>query len=366
MKEKIHAFIEKAEHWWLKNERYLSSGTLLAGFIFDTVALKRIDLLTENLILLSYISVAVVGIFVVNLIEGGVLAHPFFTRIRSWLTMPIQFALGGLFSGVFIFYSRSASLAQSWPFLGFLMFILIGNEIFRQKYLRLSFQASVLFVGVFSYAIYSLPIVLHSMSVWVFLLSGLAALGFIAGLLAVLAQFIPQKVRENKTVLAGSVGGLFLALNTMYFLNIIPPLPLALKEAEIAHSVQKTADGYVLEVESRSWREWILPYKTARVVAGEPLYFYSAVFAPTDLSATLVHEWSYRDEARDEWVSSTRVPLAIMGGRDGGYRGYSYKSTLVPGRWRVDVETENGQILGRVKILVTTISSAPRTVTEIR
>lgn len=366
MKEKLRSLIEQGERWWLKHERYVSSGTLVAGFIFDNIALKRIDLLTENLILLGYLTIAVVGIFFVNLIEGGVLLHPFFARARAWLTMPIQFALGGLFSGVFIFYSRSAALSQSWPFLVFLTAIILGNEVFRQKYLRLSFQASVLFVGVFSYVIYSLPILLHSMSVWVFLLSGLVALGFVAVLLVILARFIPEKVRENKTTLMTSVGGLFLALNVMYFLNIIPPLPLSLKEADVAHSVSKTRDGYVLEVESRSWRDWILPYTTVHRAAGQPLYFYSSVFAPTDLSAALVHEWAYQDVASGEWVASTRVPLAITGGRDGGYRGYSYKNTLAPGRWRVDVETENGQLLGRVKFVVTSVPRPPKTFTEIR
>ena len=39
--------------------------------------------------------------------------------------------------------------------------------------------------------------------------------------------------------------------------------------------------------------------------------------------------------------------MSIFGGRDGGYHTYSIKGNIIPGLWRVDIETERGQIIGR-------------------
>ena len=38
--------------------------------------------------------------------------------------------------------------------------------------------------------------------------------------------------------------------------------------------------------------------------------------------------------------------------REGGYRAYTFKQRLDPGDWRVDVETEDGRIVGRVSVQV--------------
>jgi len=38
----------------------------------------------------------------------------------------------------------------------------------------------------------------------------------------------------------------------------------------------------------------------------------------------------------------------VVGGRDNGYRGYTFKRHVQPGRWRVEVRTETGRLLGRI------------------
>ena len=44
-----------------------------------------------------------------------------------------------------------------------------------------------------------------------------------------------------------------------------------------------------------------------------------------------------------------------MGGRDGGYRGYSVKRDPTAGHWRVNVVTEFGQVIGRVSFEVVVV-----------
>ena len=51
-------------------------------------------------------------------------------------------------------------------------------------------------------------------------------------------------------------------------------------------------------------------------------------------------------------MHADRIPIKISGGREGGYRAYSFKQRLDPGDWQVDVESQDGRIIGRVSVTV--------------
>jgi hypothetical protein len=61
--------------------------------------------------------------------------------------------------------------------------------------------------------------------------------------------------------------------------------------------------------------------------------------------------WSRRIDSAG-WKVSDRIAFEISGGREGGYRGYTRKQTITPGKWRVEVETDRGQILGTIDFTV--------------
>ncbi|HQV47575.1 MAG TPA: DUF2914 domain-containing protein, partial [Nitrospira sp.] len=60
-----------------------------------------------------------------------------------------------------------------------------------------------------------------------------------------------------------------------------------------------------------------------------------------------------------------KIPLKIAGGREGGYRAYTFKQGLDVGDWRVDVETEDGRVIGRVPVHVEKRDDASRSLTTI-
>jgi hypothetical protein len=148
--------------------------------------------------------------------------------------------------------------------------------------------------------------------------------------------------------------GIFTVFNLLYFTNSIPPIPLALKSAGVYHSILRDLEGsYVGQAEQTSWQErFSLRTSVYHHKANEPIYFYSAIFAPIELTQPIYHEWQYFDKAQDEWVTSTRVTFPIVGGRERGYRAYSTKTAISPGRWRVLVATGRGQLLGRTTFVV--------------
>lgn len=346
---------------WVKtNERHLSSLALILGFIVDSLTLRRVDLLLENVVLVSYLGIAAVSIIAVNLVDAERLRGSIAKVSGSLAPIALQFAFGGLFSAFFIFYTRSAALGESWLFLAFLLVLLVGNERFRERYTRLVFQMTVFFITLFSFFIFSVPVVLGVMGAWVFIVSGLVSL-FVMGVLSIfLERTAPKRFLAVRRLVFVWVGGSYFVINILYFANIIPPIPLALKDSGVYHHVTRTALGsYEVLDESRSFLETIMPYRKVRVVPGEPVYAWSAVFAPTKLSTTVLHRWQYFDEEKSSWVTTTQVPFTVSGGRDGGYRGYSLKTALAPGKWRVDVITPRGQVVGRMKFVVEYVDTPP-------
>ena len=145
------SLMKTAEKFFERHEGRISSFALIAGFIFDSFTLQRIDLLFENLVILSYLVISGGSIILLNYYEEYPPKKSFFVRMQNLLPLFIQFAFGGLFSAFFIFYTRSATFSSSWPFMLILLFLLIGNEFFRNYYQRLTFQGSIYFMAVFSF-----------------------------------------------------------------------------------------------------------------------------------------------------------------------------------------------------------------------
>jgi len=246
--------------------------------------------------------------------------------------------------------------------------MLVGNEVFRQKYLRFVFRISVFFVVLFSYLIFAVPVLLGKMGAWVFLLSGLASLGLIYLAAVSLFRLTGDKFLPSRFPLFLSIAGIYLIFNIFYFFNIIPPVPLALKESGIYHQVEWAANGqYLLRFENPPWYLFFRDFNyEVHWLRGMPVYAYSAVFAPTKLNADILHRWSYFDEEKDEWVEKSRLGFSVKGGRDGGYRGYTVKRNLEAGEWRVDVITKRGQVLGRIKFRIVETDSLPDLSSELR
>ena len=144
--------------------------------------------------------------------------------------------------------------------------------------------------------------------------------------------------------------GIFIIINLLYFTNLIPPIPLSLKEGSIYHSIQKNLEGnYDIIKENYGWKEFFNLYKNINKIPGTAIYAYSAVFSPKDLNLTIFHEWQYYNKTQKKWITGSVVRLPVIGGRDGGFRTYSMHSNLSNGRWRVNVKTESGQIIGRIR-----------------
>lgn len=340
-------------------ENHISSLALILGFIIDSLTLRRVDLLPENLVLIAYLLISSIGIVAINMVEVRSPKESVPGRIHFWLLIAMQFSFGGLFSAFLVFYGRSASFSASWPFLLILLFGLIGNELFKKQYTRLSFQVSVFFTALFSYLIFIIPVLTRSISPWSFLLSCIAAVIFIYFFIRLLGKIVPEKLEQSRKVVVFSVGIIWSFVIVFYFANIIPPIPLSLKDVGVYHFLVRDSQGnYVMQQEKEKWYQFF-GNDTFHMIKNENVYVQSAVFAPTKLTTDIVHEWQYFDESKNEWVTTSTIKLPVKGGRDAGYRGYSLKSNVFPGLWRVNVATLRGQTIGRIKFHIESVESLP-------
>ena len=341
--------------FWQRYEHHIGVGALAVGFLFDLWVAKRPDTIFNNLLLLSYLLVAGTFIIMLNVRSRRRPddAEPLF------LLLILQFCFGGLASNLLVLYGHSGTLAGSAVFIGILVLIVFGNEYFRSRYALLRFNIGVYYFLMLSYALIAVPIfVTHSIGILTFLLSGLVSLAAIAGFLALLFFAVfrgtdTHKLREVSLI----VGAIFCIFNLLYFLNVIPPVPLSLKDIGIYHSVLHRSDGtYLALYEPAPWYQFWRTTSAQYTSVGGTAACFSAVFAPADLQTPIHHVWEYKN-AGGEWEERSRISFPISGGREEGYRGWSNKSALVPGEWRCNVETSGGALIGRISFAVLAAST---------
>jgi hypothetical protein len=353
-----------------------------SGVTYDTVTLTRIDRLIDNLILLVYLIVlgllvAVVGrVGAIRLtapadergavqqatsLFGSHAVNSFVKSTYPYYPMVMQFLLGGLFSAYTIYYSRSASWSTTAIFFAVLIALLVGNEFMRDRLSSFRLLLSLYALVTFSFFTFALPVLTGWMNTFMFLLGAILSATVTVGLVRFVSRGRSDWTAQDRLVTAALPVGLILLMVSFYFMKFIPPVPLSMKFGGIYHAVGKTDDRYELGFEKPRWYE-LFKHSDNPYHAEGPAYCFTAVFAPVALETTVYHHWQYRpaNSRTKQFATSDRIPIAISGGREAGYRGYTVKQRLIPGDWRVDVETEDGRLIGRVKFRVEEPSDSPR------
>lgn len=350
MKEKLKQLTRYNEikAFLMKYERVLMPATLVTGVLFDTFTFRTINILTSFILLGVYLIVAGSIIAYMNIYDAQEKERGRFRKyLRLMCPFGIQFTFGALLSASLIFYWFSGALSASWPILLLLATLMVSNDVFRHYYLRPGVQVSVFYFIIFSLSSLMLPYAFNSISARIFIAAGILSLLLMYGFLWLLARAHENLRVWNKRYMV-SIISIYAFMNALYFLNVIPPIPLSLIEAGVYHNVKRVGLDYELAGEPETWLERLTPGQTIHISPGDPVYVYTAIFAPAALDTRIVHHWERYSEAIEGWQDRDHLAFPIFGGRDEGYRGYSLKRDVPPGKWRVSVETLRGQTLGRV------------------
>lgn len=364
IKEKIRSHYQQVKSFYDHYERWLMPAMLVGGLAFDFFTFKHLEIhLALQLLALHFVISGSAAAFIYFYDAQRLSQH--FRYIRLLAPLVFQFSFGALLNASFIFYWFSGSFSVSWPFILVVTLLMISNDLFKHYYLKPIIQISVYFFIALSISTLELSFIFNSVDVWVFLVSCAASLLFITLYTYGLARFL-EPIRQQRRAILVSVGIICAAMNVLYFYNVIPPIPLALRDAGVYHQIKRSGAGYVVQAEKEQWWERFLPGTTIHLPAGERAYVYTSIFAPGDLDATIFHNWQHYDPVANKWLNTDNLSFIIAGGRQDGYRGYSFKTNLSAGLWRVDVKTKRGQVIGRVRFNVKIVSQAPELVSLTR
>lgn len=334
---------------------------MLAGFVADNLFFERVDLWQTQIVFASYTAICFITIPLLHWIETRAVRVILRPRWSSVLPIATQFALGGFWSGFIIFYGRSAVFGASWPFLLFLLLAFIGNEYFRKYHTRLIFTSGLFFFALYSYAIFALPVYTGTIGTLTFLGSGAIAVGIFILFTIILRLVGRERFVADVWPIRVTAFAVLAVINVSYFTGVLPPLPLSAEASGVYHSVWRVPGAYLAKNElNQPWQVRYLGFaSTLHMVQGESLYAYSSIFAPTSLTATIVHRWQWYDPTSKEWVKKSAVAYPIVGGRDGGYRGYTEVPIYDAGKWRVNIETADGRLIARLPFTVEQVTVSP-------
>ena len=342
--------LKKIEFWYRKYDRPLSSLSLIAGFVFDALTLKRVDSLWENFWVVAHLLIVAVVIVLLNIDEEKRSKGAVMDEGHFWLVNILQFFFGGLISTFIVFYFRSTTFTNTWPFILVLVVAFWANEKLKKHYERLVFQTSLFFLSLFAFFIFAVPVFLHQIGPEIFVISGAISMGVMFIFLLILRYVSKTGFNKEKKQLRAVIWGIFIVFNILYFTNLIPPIPLSLKDGGVYHSLSKDNQGdYVVTYENDGWKDFFNIYEDFHITdPNQTVYVYSAIFSPSGLNLEIIHSWQHYDEASKSWILVNKVYLPVVGGRAGGFRTYSLGSGLETGKWRVNVETDSGNIIGQI------------------
>jgi hypothetical protein len=264
-------------------------------------------------------------------------------RNRRLVRLALDFTIQNLHQDLLLFllpiyYAGTTLSSANVVFLLLLAIAALLTTIdpwYQATVLRYPVAGHVLFVfGLFASLNVGLPLI-RLRSAWALVLS--AALSLLALAPAVRRRFA---LSWSSAILRAALMACLGATLLWFVRGWIPPGALHLSSATFARSVERLEPV-----------EPIRRASAAELQAWGGLVCYTAVSAPAGLREPIYHLW------RKDGVQVGLVALSpIKGGRPGGYRTYSKRSEFgldLVGHWTVDVLTVQGQLIGRVRLVVT-------------
>jgi hypothetical protein len=361
------SFLERTLRWARRNEHWLTSVSFLFGFVDQLIRFGYFPLRIELLMFEIYLAFAALCTILAHVTadrDGGTGIKGKVIRATAVLApLLAQLTIGGLLAGFVVFYSKSASLLVSWPFILLLLIIVIGNEILRGYREHLVFQTVLFYFSLYALLIFALQVYTHTIGQKVFLQSTAASLGIFALFLGLLAAIEWSRLKKVLVPILASTTVLTALIVGAYVTRLIPPIPLIMRQGGIYQQVQREGSGYTVRGEALRHRFALLEDVDPRSriihhLPGTPLYAFSAVYAPSAFSTSVVHVWQKRD-MRGHWQTEATIAFSLSGGREQGYRGYSLKNDPEPGEWRILVQTLSGQTIGTIRFTLVNVEALP-------
>ncbi len=340
-----------------KHTAHITTIIFIAGFIIDMIILPDIDHPITRYIGLAHLSVVASLIMFREWIVSRNTASEFEQKLYSVASFGISFSSGAALSFICIYAFRSAALSVSWPLFLILFLCIIANEFVSTHSFRLTLDVGVLLIASLFFIIFNVPVLMKVQNNYIFLVSiGITVV--LSFLYVYFLQFTSESAAEETPKMYSLALGIPMFVGMLYVLNVIPAVPLSLKDSGVYHTVIRTNEGEFLAQQEKKESSFFdnFSYFMTSVYSlskdDRGIYFFSAVNAPAELSAPVTHVWEQYDEEKNVWIERTTISFTLEGGREDGYRAYSYKENITEGLWRVSVKVDSNRVVGRSKFVV--------------
>lgn len=323
------------------------------GFFIDMFILPDIDHPLTRYVGFSYLGIIAFLIIVREFIVSLNRASKGEQQAYSLSTLGISFFSGSALSFVCIYAIRSAALSVSWPLFLILFICVMANEFVSTHTYRFTLDVGILLLATLFYSIFNVPVLMKVQNDTTFTISVMIAIVVSLAYVFILSRMSESANDESPRLYALAIG-IPMFIGMLYFLNVLPAVPLSLKKDGIYHDVFRNDRGEFIARKEESV-SFLKRFNKPIYHIGEQdngVYFFSAVDAPKELSAPISHVWEYYDENTKRWISSAVISFTLEGGRDSGYRAYSYKENVTEGLWRVTVKVDEKRIVGRLQFWV--------------
>jgi hypothetical protein len=351
MEEPRPRLAERAKAFYRDHEPACTVAFFVAGFLFDTLAVGRIDKLHNIIHQATYLFLCALFTSYELREQYGDFAPPErFKTVWRYHAAATHFMLGTLLNIYTLFYFKSASIGTSFLFLLILAGLLAVNELKPFANSGTTLRMTLFSLCLVSYFTYLIPTMVGEIGALPFL----GTLAASTACVAALAWWLRSRLRDSRVLvphLLAPFACVALGFGILYFAKLIPPVPLSLSAIGVYHDVSREGDRFLLTETRPRWRFWERGDQTFLARPDDKIFCDIQVSSPSRFEERLQLRWLRRDEAIG-WEEEDAIPLATAGGREGGWRGYVVKSRWKPGRWRVRVETSDGRELGRLDLTV--------------
>ena len=348
MKSSFNAFREK-HHFTL------DIAFFFAGFLFDVLLLHRIDSVPLLIHQGTYLLLSSALIFWDHrILVSGKEPQGWVAKLASYRLWAMHFFLGTLLNAFMVFYFRASSGFMSFCFLVALAFLIVINELPQFRSRGPVVRVMLLSFSVTSFSAYLLPVIYGELRAWQYMLSVFIGTAATFGLWKLFTRFThdPNWTFE-RAVMPGL--GIQILLLLLYLANVIPPVPLSLKYIDVYYSVQphpteKGVPGYSMKyAPTPVWKFWDKHSDTLKLKegAGEKVYIFTRIFAPTKFRDQISFQWQYSDPQQGWANVGTPFKTTLGGGNENGYRTYASMTSRMSGAFRVLVKTADGREIGR-------------------
>jgi hypothetical protein len=344
--------LARAKLFYEEHEAACTVAFFVGGFLFDALFVGRIDEVRGLIQQAVYLTLCALftGCELRERYGDFVPPAPLRTLWR-YHKAATHFMLGTLLNIYTLFYFKSASLSSSFLFLVLLAGLLAINELKPFESSGTTLRMALFSLCLVSYFTALVPTLVGSIGALPFL-GTIAASSACAALIALLIRAGMTNTRDaaarHLLLPFAAVAAVFTSL---YFLKVLPPVPLSLLELGVYHGVRRDGDAFVLTETRPRWRFWERGDQTFLARPGDRLFVYTSVFSPARFRERLRVQWLFKSPT-EGWGEMDAIPLSISGGRDDGFRGFVSKDRFSPGRWRVRIETSDGRELGRLSLTV--------------